>query len=327
VEQRLAQAVRRLIPSIETLKRDRPRSRLVRGSLLALLALAAWSWTSGDIQVGDLLSARRMENLQRFLREDIVPFPMRGKSFELGAFNAWAGDLLGSRGLPGSLQTLAISVLAIFLAGLGAVVLAPFAARNVASHDPFPPPSGPERDPVDLEGAERRRARLRRRTWSALATSTRAFLILLRAVPEYVWAFLLLAILGPNAWPAVLALAIHNAGILGKLGAETIENLEAAPLRALRGLGAGRAQVTLAAAAPLAMPRFLLYFFYRFETCVREATVLGLLGVVSLGYWIQDARGRHYYDEMLFFVALGAGIVLLGDLTSAAVRGYLRRAT
>ncbi|MFN0009090.1 MAG: PhnE/PtxC family ABC transporter permease [Planctomycetota bacterium] len=316
-----------MIPSIEILKRDRPRSLLVRGSGLAFLALAVWSWTSGDIQVGDLLSARRMDNLERFLREDIVPFPMRGRPFELEALAAWAGDLLSSRGLSGSLQTLAISVLAIALAGLGAVLLAPFAARNVASHDPFPPPNGPERAPVDLEGAERGRARWRRRAWTTLGTSARAFLILLRAIPEYVWAFLLLAILGPNAWPAVLALAIHNAGILGKLGAETIENLESAPLRALRGLGAGRAQVTLAAAVPLALPRFLLYFSYRFETCVREATVLGLLGVVSLGYWIQDARGRHYHDEMLFFVALGAGIVLLGDLTSAVVRAFLRRAT
>ena len=314
-----------MTPSIETLRRDRPRSLLVRASLLAFLALAVWSWTSGDIRLGDLLNARRMENLERFLREDVVPFPMRGKPFELADYAAWAGGLLSSRGLAGSVQTLAISVLAIALAGLGAAVLAPFAARNVASHDPFPPPTGPDRDPVDLDGAERARRRRRRSAWSALATSMRVLLILLRAIPEYVWAFLLLAILGPNAWPAVLALAIHNAGILGKLGAETIENLEVAPLRALRGLGAGRAQIVLAAAAPLALPRFLLYFFYRFETCVREATVLGLLGVVSLGYWIQDARGRHFYDEMLFFVALGAGIVLLGDLTSAAVRAYLRR--
>lgn len=316
-----------MIPSIESLRRDRPRSRLVRWSAFAFLALAVWSWTSGDVLIGDLLNARRMANLERFLHEEIVPFPLRGKTFELSAWTAWAGGLLGSRGLAGSLQTLAISILAITLAGIGAIGLAPFAARNVASHDPFPPTSGPERDPVDLRGIDLARERRRRRMWSALATSTRALLILLRAIPEYVWAFLLLAILGPNAWPAVLALAIHNAGILGKLGAETIENLEAAPLRALRGLGAGRAQITLAAAAPLALPRFLLYFFYRFETCVREATVLGLLGVVSLGYWIQDARGRHYYDEMLFFVALGAGIVLLGDLTSAAVRGYLRRAS
>lgn len=314
-----------MIPSIEILRRDRPRSQLVRWSALAFLALAVWSWTSGDIHVGDLFSARRVENLQRFLREDIVPFPLRGKPFEFSVWADWAGGLLQSRGISGSIQTLAISVLAITLAGIGAISLAPFAARNVASHDPFPPPSGPERDTVLLEGAALGRERRLRRLWSALAASTRVFLILLRAIPEYVWAFLLLSILGPNAWPAVLALAIHNAGILGKLGAETIENLESAPLRALRGLGAGRAQITLAAVGPIALPRFLLYFFYRFETCVREATVLGLLGVVSLGYWIQDARGRHYYDEMLFFVALGAGIVLLGDLTSAVVRGYLRR--
>ena len=312
-------------PAIEILRRDRPRSRLVRWSALALLALAVWSWTSGDVHVEDLFNARRLENLERFLHEDAVPFPLRGTPFEVSAWMAWAGGLLESRGLVGSLQTLAISILAITLAGIGATLLAPFAARNVASHDPFPAPTGPERDPVDLHGIVLARERRRRRTWAALATSARGFLILLRAIPEYVWAFLLLSILGPNAWPAVLALAIHNAGILGKLGAETIENLESAPLRALRGLGAGRAQITLAAAGPLALPRFLLYFFYRFETCVREATVLGLLGVVSLGYWIQDARGRHYYDEMLFFVALGAGIVLLGDLTSAAVRGYLRR--
>ncbi len=54
---------------------------------------------------------------------------------------------------------------------------------------------------------------------------------------------------------------------------------------------------------PLALPRFLLYFFYRFESCIREATVLGMLGTVSLGYWIQDARGRQSYDEMLLLVA------------------------
>ena len=132
--------------------------------------------------------------------------------------------------------------------------------------------------------------------------------------------------LGPSAWPAVLALAIHNAGILGKLGAETVENLDRAPLRALRLLGAERAQIAASAVLPLALSRFLLYFFYRFETCVREATVLGMLGVVSLGYWIRDARSNHYYDEMLLFVALGALIVLAGDLASACARAFVRKA-
>ena len=71
--------------------------------------------------------------------------------------------------------------------------------------------------------------------------------------------------------------------------------------------------------------RGLLLFFYRFETCVREATVLGMLGVVSLGYWIQDARAKQYYDEVLVLVLFGAALVLAADLTSAVARYSIRR--
>ena len=59
---------------------------------------------------------------------------------------------------------------------------------------------------------------------------------------------------------------------------------------------------------------------------MREATGLGMLGVVSLGYWIQDSRAKQYYDEMVVFVALGAALVLTADLASAIVRRALRRA-
>ena len=65
---------------------------------------------------------------------------------------------------------------------------------------------------------------------------------------------------------------------------------------------------------------------YRWETCVREATVLGMLGIVSLGYWIVDARARNHYDEMFLLVLVGAAIVLVGDLVSAAAREVVRRA-
>src|SRR5262249_12614862 len=139
-----------------------------------------------------------------------------------------------------------------------------------------------------------------------------------------IWAFLLLILLGPTAWPAVLALAIHNAGIIGKLTGECVENLDPQPLAALRGLGATRSQIALSAIFPMVFTRFLLFFFYRWETCVRDATILGLLGIVSLGYWIQDARARNHYDEMLFLVLLGAGLVLLVDLASVLARELVR---
>jgi phosphonate transport system permease protein len=143
--------------------------------------------------------------------------------------------------------------------------------------------------------------------------------------PEYVLAFLFLAILGPDtAWPAIAALALHNGGILGRLEAETIENLDPRPLRALHAIGASRTEIFIAGVFPQAMGRYLLYFFYRFETCVREATVLGMLGVVSLGFYIQEARAKLYYDEMLLLIGLGALIVLASDLASSLARRYLR---
>ncbi len=150
-------------------------------------------------------------------------------------------------------------------------------------------------------------------------------MIFVRAIPEYIWAFLFLAVLGPLAWPLVLALAVHNTGILGRLGAEVVENTESPPLAALSGLGANRSQLVLSAFFPLAFSRFLLFFLYRWETCVREATVLGMLGISSLGFWIQDARARNHYDEMFFLILLGGILVLVGDVFSAAAREWVRR--
>jgi phosphonate transport system permease protein len=303
--------------AIRALHRARPRSVLVRASALAMAVIAIYAWTAGDIRMDDLFTARRFDNLKRFLTQEIAPHPLVGQPFDARVLAAWLRAMLVEKqGAQGALATLSISVLAISLAGAWALCLVPFASRNLAARSPF---EGRARS-----GAGARKADF---SWRLLTTLTRGFLIFLRAIPEYVWAFLLLAMLGPSAWPAVLALAIHNAGILGKLGAETLENLDPRTPRALHDLGASRAQVGVFAALPLSLARLLLYFFYRFETCVREATVLGMLGVVSLGYWIQDARAKHFYDEMLFFVALGALIVLLGDLVSAIARRLVRRAT
>jgi phosphonate transport system permease protein len=152
-------------------------------------------------------------------------------------------------------------------------------------------------------------------------------LIFLRAIPEYVWAFLLLAMLGPTLWAAVFALAIHNTGILGKLNAEVMENLEPQTLAALRALGGRRTQIAWVGLLPLVAPRFLLFFFYRWETCVREATVIGMLGIASLGFYIQDARARQAYDVTFALILLGSAIVLIGDLVSAAARETLRRSS
>ena len=297
--------------TIDELRRTRPRNRFARVSVLAMAVLVGYAWLAGDLELGRLFSARSASNLERFLGE-IRPYPLWGQPWDWGVAGRWLASTLEGAGGKAVLSTVALSVASICLAAVLALFLCLAAARNVATPEPFLPAARPP-------------SRWRRFAWRAVVMATRAFLIFARAIPEYIWAFLLLTMFGLGAWPAVLALALHNAGILGKLNAEVVENLEPGTLRALRGVGGSRSQVAITAILPAALGRFLLYFFYRWETCVREATVLGLLGFVSLGWYIQQARAGVRYDEMALFVLLGAGIILVGDLTSAVARTLVRR--
>ncbi|MCA9003006.1 MAG: ABC transporter permease subunit, partial [Planctomycetes bacterium] len=145
------------------------------------------------------------------------------------------------------------------------------------------------------------------------------------ALPEYVLGFLLLALLNGSTWPAVLALAIHNAGILGRLFGDALEDVGTAPLRNLASGGARPSGLLLFGAAPQAFSRWLAYIFYRFETCVREATVLGMLGVISIGYYAKEMRSRQFYDELFVLILLGAVLVLAADALSGWLRSRLRQ--
>jgi len=296
--------------AIEHLYRQRTRRRFVRFSLLTILAVVILSWMSGEFFSADLFAERRLHNLQRFLG-DLIPYPLQGREYDGSIASDWFTTILSDRGWEALNITLAISVLAIVLAAAGSLVLTLPAARNIATAEPFLPEPG-------------KHSAINHWFWGGVVALTRLLLIFLRAIPEYIWAFLLLSIFGLSPWPLVLALALHNLGIISKLTAEIVENLPSSALSTLRGLGASRLQIAGSAIVPMAMPRFLMFFFYRWETCVREATVLGMLGIVSLGFWIQDARARNHYDEMFLFILLGAVLILAGDLVSALARKFVR---
>lgn len=298
---------------VRELWRTRPRSRLLQFTLWALGLWTLYSWFSPEIGLLEFLQNRRLSHLGRFVETELVPFPLRGQAFRWEELWAWIADIWNRIGAESTLATLQISIVAIVLAGASALPLSMVAARNVSTPAPF-------------EGPGRKPAALARLLWSTVVSGARSLAILMRAVPEFILAFLLLAVLGPgHAWPAILALAIHNGGILARLGSEVVENLEPAPLRSLAAVGGSRRSLMVFGILPLALGRDLLYFFYRFETCVREATVLGMLGVVSLGYWIQDARAKQYYDEVFLLVLFSVGLVLVADLVSLLARRSIRR--
>lgn len=292
--------------------RQRPRNRAARVSVAALVGLAIYAWWGGGFNLAALVTERAQHNAAAFLNE-VRPYPLQGRDWDWSLAAQWVADTLSGRGGEAFLITLCVSFAAIVLAAAVGAVLSLGASRALATAEPFLP-------------AARAPSRTVRALFGAQVAFTRAFLIFLRAIPEYVWAFLLLTLFGLGAWPAVLALALHNSGILGKLFAEVIEDVDSSAPGALRGLGASRLGVAAAAILPISLGRFLLFFFYRWETCVREATVLGLLGFAGLGYHVIHSYAAMRYDEMLLFVLLGSLLIFAGDLVSAGARLLVRRA-
>ncbi len=211
---------------------------------------------------------------------------------------------------PLSLQTAAMSVLAIALAGCGGMIAAFFAARTVVLPGGWLHP-GPLAYHQRLLG------------WGVFL-STRLGLLVCRAVPAPVWALVGLYVLFPGILPGAIALGIHNLGILGRLKTEVIENLDDRPLVALKAQGAPGSLVFLYGILPLTLPRFVAYDLYRWEVCLRETAIVGIVGAGGLGYQMNEQLSSFDYAGLVMtlgcFLVLTVGI----DWLSAQARRSLR---
>ncbi|MGB7299368.1 MAG: phosphonate ABC transporter, permease protein PhnE [Burkholderiaceae bacterium] len=154
---------------------------------------------------------------------------------------------------------------------------------------------------------------------------TRLLLNALRSVPELVWASLLVIAAGLGPFPGTLALAAHTTGVLGRLFADTLENLPTAPVDALRHNGTSAAAIFAYATVPLALPQLLSYSLYRWENNIRAAAVLGVVGAGGLGQML-------HFHLSLFHMQEAAGVVMamlilvgLVDALSYFTRRHLTR--
>jgi len=150
---------------------------------------------------------------------------------------------------------------------------------------------------------------------------SRLMLNALRAIPELVWAALMVlaAGLGPNA--GTLALALHTAGVLGRLFAEALENTPNAPSEALRLAGCGRVSAFCYGTLPMLWPQLVAYTLYRWENNIRMASVLGFVGAGGLGQML-------YMSLSLFQEAQASTVILamlLMVLVVDALSGWARQ--
>lgn len=202
-----------------------------------------------------------------------------------------------------ALHTLAMSVLAIGIAVLGALVTFMFGARNVMLGE-LAPHAGT--------------------LWKAWFFVIRGIFVVTRGVPELIWAMLIIFILTPGILPGALALGIHNLGILGKLAAEIVEGLDSRPAHALRATGAGRLKVLVYYVLPQALPRFMTYSFYRWEVIIRTTIVVGFVAAGGLGMQFRLAMSHFHYTTVTLLLMWYLILVLGTDLAAAGMRRLAR---
>jgi phosphonate transport system permease protein len=152
---------------------------------------------------------------------------------------------------------------------------------------------------------------------------SRFVLNVFRSVPDILWALVFVVALGLGPFPGTLALAVHSAGILGKLYSETLEAVPSRPVEALRATGAGTLQAFLFGRLPQAMSGFTSLTLYQWECNIRSATILGFVGAGGIGQQILISMNLFDYPKVATLVGATIIVVLLVDRFSAAVRKRL----
>lgn len=161
------------------------------------------------------------------------------------------------------------------------------------------------------------------RNWSPfrwLYDSTRLLLSLIRSIPELVLALLFIPTLGLGPLPAVMAIVVHNVGVLGKLLSELIEAAGEGPQEAVRALGGNRLLVALYGIIPQIIPLIVSQYFYRLEVAIRTTLILGVVGAGGIGQMLYNDFKQFMYPKVTFEVLLIMALVTAVDYAGALLR-------
>jgi len=189
-------------------------------------------------------------------------------------------------------QTLATALWGSTLAIVLAVLLAPFAARNLSPN-------------------------------AATYRIARELLNFMRAMPDLLLALIFVAALGLGPLPGALALGLHTAGFLGKFFAESLERVDNGIYEAVTATGASRIQLVMYAGWPSIQREALGYMLYIFDRNVRMAAVLGLVGAGGIGLALHDTLRMFNYDQSAALIVVILATILTIDYLSTWIRGKL----
>ena len=262
--------------------------------LLGLLVLVVWSYYDTGLSLRTLLGAEGRRQMGFFIAQMFPP----DLSPVLLQQIAWGG-----------METFAISFLGTLLAVVLATLLLGGATRTLAASSAF---------------SEAEARTLGQRLRQALRYSlARATLNLARSVPELIWALLFILLVGLGPFAGVLALGVHTAGVLGRLFAEVLENVDRRPCETLQAAGANRMQVFLYGMLPQALPELVSFALYRWEVNIRAAAILGFIGAGGIGHQLFMALNLFLHQRLLTLMVAMLILVALVDVCSAWLRRLL----
>ena len=157
----------------------------------------------------------------------------------------------------------------------------------------------------------------------ALRAPVRALLVLMRSIPEIVWALLFVRAIGLGPAAGVLAIAISYAGMLGKVYFEIFESGDTRAARALLESGGGRVSAFLYGILPATLHELVSYSVYRWECAIRASVVMGFVGAGGLGQQMELSMRMLAGGEVATMLAAFLLLVLLADAISALLRRML----
>jgi phosphonate transport system permease protein len=141
-----------------------------------------------------------------------------------------------------------------------------------------------------------------------------------RAINEIVFAVLFVVAVGLGPFAGVMALFIHTTGILAKLFSEAVEAIDPRPVEGIRATGASKLQEIVYGVVPQVLPLWMSFSLYRFESNVRSATVLGLVGAGGIGQVLFESIRGFYYGETAAILIVIVLTVTIVDLLSQQLR-------
>jgi phosphonate transport system permease protein len=153
--------------------------------------------------------------------------------------------------------------------------------------------------------------------------AVRWLLIVLRSVPELIWALVFVRVVGLGPTAGVLAIALTYAGMLGKVYGEILESGDPAPTTALLRNGSGRLQAFFYGLLPTNGAELTSYTVYRWECAIRSSTVLGFVGAGGLGQQMDTSMKMFNGGEVATMLVAFILLVALADRVSARLRQSL----